>query len=67
MSLHKLILSQPPLPSSRSPLTGSKISHNTTGRVIEEQTNDTNFTIEGVTPGVYFFAVLAVNLLRKGK
>ena len=67
MSIYKLILSQPLPPSSRPPVTGYKISHDTTGSVMVEQTNDTNFTVEGVTPGVYSFAVLAVNSCRKGK
>ena len=34
---------------------------------MEEQTNDTNFMVEGVVPEVYFFAVLAVNSLGQGK
>ena len=67
MSIYELVLSQPPPPSSRPPVIGYKVSHDTTGRVMEEHTNDTNFTVEGVTPGVYFFAVLAVNSLGKGE
>ena len=58
---------QPPSPSSRPPVTGYKISHNITGSVTVNQTNDTNFTAVGVAPGVYFFAVLAVNTFGNGK
>ena len=61
------IVSQPPPPSSRPPVTGYKISHNITGSAVTlNQTNDTNFTAEGVAPGVYFFAVLAVNTFGDG-
>ena len=30
-------------------------------------TNDTKFVMESITPGVYFFTVLAVNVLGDGE
>ena len=30
-------------------------------------TNDTKFVMEGIPPGVYFFTVLAVNVLGDGE
>ena len=31
------------------------------------QTNYTTFVVEGVSPGTYFFTVLAVNVMGDGK
>ena len=45
---------------------GYKISLNTTGSVTIKQTTDTNFIFDSLNPGVYFFFVLAVNLLGDG-
>ena len=61
-----LFFSQPPLPSSRPPVTGYKISNNITGTVLVNQTHDTTFVAEGV-PGTYLLTVLAVNLLGDGE
>ena len=62
----KLFFSQPPPPSSRPPVTGYKILHNTTDSVVVNQTTDTNFTAENSEPGVYLFTVLAINILGDG-
>ena len=62
-----LYTSQPPHPSTRPPVTGYKIYHNTTGSAMLNFTCETQFIIEGVMPGVYFFTVLAVNVLGDGK
>ena len=62
----KLSFFQLPPPSSRPPVTGYKISHNTTGSVVVNQTTDTNFVIENFEPGVYLFVVLATNILGDG-
>ena len=48
-------------------MTGYKISHNATGVVLVNGTNDTNFTIEHLSPGTYLFSVLAVNTLGEGE
>ena len=48
-------------------MTGYKISHNATGVVLVNSTNDTNFTIEHLSPGTYFFSVSAVNTLGEGE
>ena len=65
--VHMFAFSQPPPPSSRPPVTGYKISHNTTGSVMVDKTSDTNFTFGSLEPGVYLFSVWAVNLLGDGK
>ena len=44
-----------------------KISHNTTGSILVNQTNYTTFVIESVAPGVYLFTVLIVNVLGDGE
>ena len=62
-----LHISQPPPPSSRPPVTGYKISHNTSGSITLSFTSVPKFVIKGVAPGVYFFIVLAVNALGDGK
>ena len=62
-----IYFSQPPPSSSRPPVTGYKIIYNTTGSALITQTSETNFVINGVMPGVYFFTVLAVNVLGDGK
>ena len=62
-----LYISQPPPASSRPPVTGYKISHNITGSVMVIFTSETKFVIENVAPGVYFFTVIAVNVLGNGK
>ena len=61
-----LYISQPPLPSTRPPVLGYKVSYNITGSVMVNLTSDNNFTIGGVTPGVYLFTVLAFNILGDG-
>ena len=61
------VFSQPPTPSSRPPVTGYRISHNTTGSVLVNQTTCTTFVIENAGPGVYVFTVLAVNILGDGE
>ena len=62
-----MVLSQPPPPSSRPPMTRYKLAYNFTGGVMEYQTTDTNFTVENLTEaGVYMFTVLAVNFLGDG-
>ena len=58
--------SQPPPSSSRPPVTGYRISHNITGNNTVNQTSKTDFMFEGVVPGVYFFSVVAVNVLGEG-
>ena len=58
---------QPPASSSRPPVTGYKITHNTTGSVLVNKTSDTLFPFVGVAPGVYLFSVQAVNALGDGK
>ena len=45
---------------------GYKISHNTTGSVLVNQTNYTAFVVESATPGMYLFTVLAVNTMGDG-
>ena len=67
MSNYELVPSQPPTPSSRPPVTGYRIFHNTTGNVMVNNTNDTKFTVEGVAPGVYIFAIVPVNAFGEGK
>ena len=66
MPIYELVLSQSP-PSSRPPVTGYNISHNITGSVMVDFTNDTNFSVEDVDPGAYFFTVHAVNTFGRGK
>ena len=46
---------------------GYKITHNTTGSVLVNQTSYSLFPIVGVAPGVYFFSVQAVNVLGDGE
>ena len=58
---------QPPLTNPRPPVKEYKISHNTTGSVLVNQTNYTTFVLENVTPGAYLFTVLAVNILGDGQ
>ena len=60
------VFSQPPPDSSRPPVAGYKISHNTTGSVLVNQTNETTFSIEDVAPGEYLFAIQAFNILGHG-
>ena len=62
----KSFFSQPPPPSTRPPVTGYKILHSTTGSVMITQTTDTKFIFESLNPGVYFFSVLATNILGDG-
>ena len=47
-----------PPPSSIPPVAGYKISHNTTGSVLVNQTNYITFVVESGAPGVYLFTVL---------
>ena len=65
-----MVISQPPPPSSRLPVTGYKIVHNITESVIVNQTTDTctcnTFRVDSLEPGVYLFTVLAVNALGDG-
>ena len=61
------VFSQPPSPSSRSPVIGLKISHKITGSVMTSETTDSNFVIDSLFPRVYLFTVLAVNVLGDGK
>ena len=42
------------------------MSYNITGSVMVNLTIDNNVTVEGVTPGVYLFSVLAYNILGDG-
>ena len=61
-----VLFSQPPPPSSRPPVLGYKISDNTTGHGLVNQTSDTVFFLCGLDPGVYFFFVWAFNVLGDG-
>ena len=65
MSLYNT--SQPPPTSSRPAVTGYKISHNVTGVITVNSTNETKFTIDHKDPGTYSFSVLAVNTLGDGE
>ena len=58
---------QPPPSSSRPPVTGYKITHNTTGSVLVNQTSYALFPFVGVAPGVYLVSVQAVNALGDEK
>ena len=64
--MHELLSFQPPPPSSRPPVIGYKISHNTSGSVLTNQTNETMFSIEGMYPRVYLFDICAFNILGDG-
>ena len=68
VQMHSLaaILSQPPPPSLRPPVTGYKILHNITGVIMANQTIDTNFRVDSLEAGIYLFTVLAVNILGDG-
>ena len=61
-----LSFSQPPPPSSRPPVTGYKITHNTTGGILANLTNGTEFTIGDIAAGIYLVTVQAVNILGDG-
>ena len=63
---HEPAFSQPPPLSSRPPVTGYVVSHNTTGSVLTNLTHETKFTLEGVRVGVYSFTVQAFNILGVG-
>ena len=67
MIFYVLLLSQDPPPSSRPPLTGYNISHNITGSVVFNWTNETIYVFHDVAPGAYLFAIVAVNALGEGK
>ena len=43
------------------------ISHNNTGSEVVTTTNDTEYTIRFMAPGVYLFTVQAYNVLGDGK
>ena len=60
------ILSQPPPPSSRPPVTGYKISHNNTGNDTVSTISDTEYVVIFTGPGVYLFTVQAYNVLGDG-
>ena len=61
------LLSQDSTPSSSPPVTGYNISHNTTGGVKFNWTNETIFIIDNVAQGDYLFAIVAVNALGEGE
>ena len=60
------LFSQPPPSSSRPPVLGYKITHNTTGHSLVNQTSDTTFFLDELNPGVYLFSVWAFNVLGDG-
>ena len=62
-----LTLLQAPLASSRPPVIGYSFSHNVTGTVEMNVTNNTEFVIQIIPPGVITFTVNAVNTLGNGK
>ena len=61
------LLSQNSTPSSRPPVTGYNISHNITGSVRFNWTNEAFFVLDDVAQGDYFFAIIAVNALGEGE
>ena len=58
---------QPPPPTSRPPVEGYWIAHNTTGQVTMNQTRDSEFFVGNLPPGIYFFTLWAINLLGDGE
>ena len=58
---------QPPPQSSRPPVTGYSISHNTTGSMHVNKTKIKAFTVEDVYQGVYCFSIWASNVVGDGE
>ena len=62
-----MTLLQAPPASSRPPVIGYTVSHNVTGIVEMNVTNNTEFVIQFIPPRVITFTVNAVNILGNGK
>ena len=58
---------QPPPLSSRPPVMGYSVTHNTTGSMLVNKTVDNEFIVKDVDPGVYLLSLLAFNELGNGK
>ena len=60
-------LLQPPPSSSRPPVIGYIVSHNASGTIEMNVTNNTNFVIRIIRPKIILFSVSTLNILGNGR